>query len=171
MDPEPAERGRREIEQVLAGNRRFVETFDRRRMDARPRTGLAILACMDARLHVEEVLGLQTGDAHIVRNAGGLATDDAIRSIVVSQELLRTDAILVIGHTRCGLQGRTEEEFREALVARTGLDQSLGFGTFADLEESVRAQVRRLAEHPWIRPVPIRGLVYDVETGVLANVD
>jgi carbonic anhydrase len=171
MDPDPAEPGRREIEAVLAANRKFAETFDRERMDARPRTGLAILACMDTRLHVEEVLGLQAGDAHIIRNAGGLATEDAIRSIVFSEEVLGTDAVLVIGHTRCGLQSRTDADLHAALIRRTGLDQPIDFGTFDDVATSVRTQVRRLAEHPWVRPIPIRGVIYDVETGVLTEVD
>ena len=97
---------RREYARLLAENARYTEAFDRSALTAAPLSGLAILACMDARLDVEEALGLRTGDAHIIRNAGGLATDDAIRSLIVSQELLGTDEIVVIAHTGCGLARR-----------------------------------------------------------------
>ncbi len=171
MDPEPNEaRAAGEYERLLSENRRYVDAFDRSALTAAPLSGLAILACMDARLDVEEALGLRTGDAHIIRNAGGLATDDAIRSIVVSQELLGTDEVVVIGHTHCGLEGRTDQEIRDRLVARTGTDDSIAFGTFMSVESSVRAQVDRLRNHPWVRGVPIHGLIFDVETGQLTEV-
>ena len=167
----PAGHGFGEYERVLDENRRYVEAFDRSALTAAPLSGLAILACMDARLDVEETLGLRTGDAHIIRNAGGLATDDAIRSLIVSQERLGTDEILVIGHTQCGLEGADEDEMRDHLAARTGQRLDLAFGSFADVEASVRAQVERLRAHPWIRPVPIHGLIFDVATGGLSEVD
>jgi carbonic anhydrase len=166
----PAAHGVGEYERILEENRRYVEAFDRSALTAAPLSGLAILACMDARLDVEETLGLRTGDAHIIRNAGGLATDDAIRSLIVSQERLGTDEILVIGHTRCGLEGADEDEMRDHLAARTGQRLDLAFGSFGDVESSVRAQVERLRTHPWIRPVPIHGLIFEVETGRLVEV-
>lgn len=155
---------------VLEENRRYVETFDRSELTAAPLSGLAIIACMDARLDVEEALGLRTGDAHIIRNAGGLATDDAIRSLIVSQELLGTDEVLVIGHTECGLEGADEEEMRTQLTERTGRRLEIAFGSFPDVESSVRAQVARLRAHPWVRPVPIHGLIFDVASGRLIEV-
>lgn len=155
---------------ILAENRRYVEAFDRSALTASPLSGLAILACMDARLDVEETLGLRTGDAHIIRNAGGLATDDAIRSLIVSQELLGTDEVLVIGHTGCGLEGADEAAIRNDLAARTGRRLDLAFGSFTDVEVSVVAQVARLRAHPWVRPVPIHGLIFDVATGRLTEV-
>lgn len=167
---DPGSAGASEYERVLAENRRYVEAFDRSALTAAPLSGLAVIACMDARLDVEEALGLRTGDAHIIRNAGGLATDDAIRSIVVSQELLGTDEVLVIGHTQCGLEGRTDADLHDRLVQRTGRDLPVTFGTFADVTTSVRAQVDRLRAHPWVRPVPIHGLVFDVATGRLSEV-
>jgi carbonic anhydrase len=166
----PAGHGFGEYDRVLDENRRYVEAFDRSALTAAPLSGLAILACMDARLDVEETLGLRTGDAHIIRNAGGLATDDAIRSLIVSQERLGTDEILVIGHTQCGLEGADEDEMRDHLAARTGRRLDMAFGSFADVEASVRAQVERLRAHPWIRPVPIHGLIFDVATGGLSEV-
>ena len=167
----PAGHGFGEYERVLDENRRYVEAFDRSALTAAPLSGLAIIACMDARLDVEETLGLRTGDAHIIRNAGGLATDDAIRSVIVSQERLGTDEILVIGHTECGLEGADEDEMRDHIAARTGRRLDIAFGSFPDVEASVRAQVERLRAHPWIRPVPIHGLIFDVATGGLIEVD
>lgn len=168
---DPAGHGVGEYRRILAENRRYVEAFDRSALTAAPLSGLAILACMDARLDVEETLGLRTGDAHIIRNAGGLATDDAIRSLIVSQERLGTNEILVIGHTRCGLEGADEVEMRDHLAARTGRRLDLAFGSFSDVESSVRAQLERLRAHPWIRPVPIHGLIFDVATGGLIEVE
>ena len=159
-----------EYDRILSENRRYVDAFDRSALTAAPLSGVAVLACMDARLDVEEALGLRTGDAHIIRNAGGLATDDAIRSLVVSQELLGTNEILVIGHTRCGLERADEEAIRASLGARTGQHLDLEFGAFADIEATIRAQVERLRAHPWIREVPIHGLLFDVGTGRLIEI-
>jgi carbonic anhydrase len=164
------ERGSAEYERILAENLRYTEAFDRSALTAAPLSGLAVLACMDARLDVEEALGLRTGDAHIIRNAGGLATDDAIRSIIISQHLLGTNEVLVIGHTGCGLLGADEEELRDRLGRQTGQHLDVAFGSFADLDESVRAQVERLRAHPWVRRVPIHGLVFEVESGRLFEI-
>jgi len=160
-----------EYERVLGENRRYVESFGRSALTAAPLSRLAIIACMDARLDVEGALGLRTGEAHIIRNAGGLATDDAIRSLIVSQERLGTDEVIVIGHTGCGLEGADEAEIRDHLEARTGRRLDIAFGSFSDVGASVRAQVARLRSHPWIRPVPIHGLVFDVATGRLTEVE
>jgi carbonic anhydrase len=159
-----------EYARILNENRRYVEAFNRSALTAAPLSGLAVIACMDARLDVEEALGLRTGDAHIIRNAGGLATDDAIRSVIVSQELLGTDEVLVIGHTGCGLEGADDAAIRDELAARTGHRIEMVFGSFASVEASVRAQVARLRAHPWVRPVPIHGLVFEVATGRLTEV-
>jgi carbonic anhydrase len=160
-----------EYARVMRENRRYVDAFDRSALTAAPLSGLAIIACMDARLDVEEALGLRTGDAHIIRNAGGLATDDAIRSLIVSQELLGTNEVLVIGHTKCGLEGAAEDEMRKELTTRTGRRLDIAFGAFSDVEVSVRAQVERLRSHPWVRNVPIHGVIFDVATGRLIEVD
>jgi carbonic anhydrase len=168
-DPRRNERSE-EFARILEENARYTDVFDRSALGAAPLTGLAILACMDARLDVEEALGLRTGDAHIIRNAGGLATDDAIRSLIVSQQLLGTDEILVIEHTGCGLIGADEEALRDRLRAATGTDVPIEFGSFADLEANVRRQVERLRTHPWLKPVPVHGLVYEVATGRLHEV-
>jgi carbonic anhydrase len=171
-DPaDPVGHGIGEYRRILAENRRYIEAFDRSALTAVPLSRLAIIACMDARMDVEEALGLRTGDAHVIRNAGGLATDDAIRSLIVSQERLGTDEVLVIGHTGCGLEGADEAEMRSRLEDRTGRRLEIAFGSFPEIEASVRVQVERLRAHPWVRPVPIHGLIFDVATGALTEVD
>lgn len=159
-----------EFARILAENERYVDVFDRSALGPAPLTGLAILACMDARLDVEEALGLRTGDAHIIRNAGGLATDDAIRSLIVSQQLLGTDEVLVIGHTGCGLHGADEDGLRARLTASSGWLAEIEFGAFADLDEAIRDSVERIRSHAWLKRVPVHGLVYEVETGRLREV-
>ena len=158
-----------EIDRVLAENQRYVEAFDRSALTAAPLSGLAILACMDARLDVEEALGLRTGDAHIIRNAAGLATVDAIRSLIVSQALLGTDQILVIQHTGCGLLGVDETALRDDLARSTGQRLDIAFGSFPDLEQNLRRTVDRLRTHAWLRGT-VRGMIFEVETGRVREV-
>ena len=160
-----------EYERILEENSRFTEAYDRSALTAAPLTGIAILACMDARIDVEDALGLRVGDAHIIRNAGGFATQDAIRSLVVSQQLLGTREILVIAHTGCGLHGADEAVIRGRVSATTHHETDLVFGAFADLEAMVREQVRVLRGRPDLLRVPIHGLIYDVATGRLSPVE
>lgn len=162
-----------EYARLLAENRRYTEAFDRSALTAAPLSKLVVVACMDARLDVEETLGLRTGDAHIIRNAGGLVTDDVIRSLIVSLELLGTQEIVLIEHTRCGLHGVDEDALRERVAQSSGVEDeevSIAFGGFTDLEENVRRQVAILREHPYLRRVPVHGLVFDVSTGRLHEV-
>jgi len=135
-----------------------------------PRRKLAVLACMDARLNVEQVLGLKLGDAHIIRNAGGIATDDAIRSMVISQQLLGTEEVIVIEHSGCGMLTFQDADVHRALVEQTGVDVDLAFHAFPDLEANLREQVERIKAHPWIKDVPVRGVIYDLETGDLRDI-
>jgi carbonic anhydrase len=167
-----ADRGA-EYARLLAENRRYTEAFDRSALTAAPLSRLVIVACMDARLDIEESLGLRTGDAHIIRNAGGLATDDVIRSLIVSIELLGTEEIVLIEHTGCGLHGVDESLLRERVAANSGLPPDhipVAFGGFGDLEANVRAQVAILRDHPFLQRVPVHGLVFDVSTGRLHEV-
>jgi carbonic anhydrase len=159
-----------ELERVLAANERYAAQFDRSDLPVPPGRRLAVLACMDARLTVEDVLGLRTGDAHIIRNAGGLATDDAIRSLVISQHLLGTEEVIVIEHTGCGMLTFEDEPVRTSIAESTGVDVDLPLQPFPDLEENLKAQVARIRAHPWVKPVPVSGLVYEVETGRLRPV-
>ena len=160
-----------EYARILAENARYTEAFDRSALTAAPLSGLAILACMDARLDVEEALGLRTGDAHIIRNAGARASDDAIRAFIVSQELLGTDEVVLIAHTECGLLGADEVGLRTRLTDRTGRSLGIDFGSFTDLTAFVREQVEILRAHPWIHRVPIHGLIFDVASGRLSEVE
>ncbi len=159
-----------EYERAIAENERYVAQFDRSALPLPPGRKLAVLACMDARLTVEDVLGLRTGDAHIIRNAGGLATDDAIRSLVISQRLLGTEEVLVIEHTGCGMLTFEDEAVRADIAAQTGHEVDLTLRAFDDLDENLRAQVERIREHPWIKDVPVHGLIYEVESGRLRKV-
>ncbi len=159
-----------EYTRALAENARYAVGFDRSRLPMPPGRKLAVLACMDARLTVEDGLGLRTGDAHIIRNAGGLATDDAIRSLVISQHLLGTEEVLVVNHTDCGMLTFEDAAVRRDLAAQTGQDLDLPLLPFSDLEANVRAQVDALRAHPWLKAVPIHGLIYEVESGRLREI-
>jgi carbonic anhydrase len=160
-----------ETQRALAENARYAATFDRPNLELPPSRKLAVLACMDARLTVEDVLGLRTGEAHIIRNAGGLATDDAIRSLVISQHLLGTQEVVIIEHTGCGMLTFEDEPVRETIAKEQGVDSDLRLLAFSDLDANVRNQVERIRSHPWIRDVPVTGLVYEVETGRLREVE
>ena len=160
----------REFDRLLGENVRYAESFDRSALTAAPLHGLAVVACMDARLDVERALGLRTGEAHIIRNAGGLVTDDVVRSLVVSQQLLGTDQIIVIGHTGCGLLNADEDALRERMTATTGEALEMGFGSFDDLEARIVASLERLRTHPWLKRGPLHGLIFDVATGRLREI-
>jgi carbonic anhydrase len=159
-----------EYARILADNARYAADFGHGLLASPPTRRLAVLACMDARLTVEAALGLSTGDAHILRNAGGIATEDVIRSLVVSQNLLGTEEVVVVGHTQCGMLGFRADAVRRELVETTGADVDLEFHAFTELEATVREQVRRIHAHPWTKVVPVHGLIYDVETGRLREI-
>jgi len=159
-----------EYARALAENERYAAQFDRSALPLPPGRKLAVLACMDARLTVEDVLGLRTGDAHIIRNAGGLATDDAIRSLVISQNLLGTEEVIVLEHTGCGMLTFKDDDVQRQLANQTGESVDLPLLSFPDLDSNLRAQVERIHAHPWTKAVPVHGLVYEVETGRLREV-
>jgi carbonic anhydrase len=162
----------RVFEEMLAHNRGYAEHFDLSHLQTPPVRKLVILTCMDSRMDLEQLLGLQVGDAHMIRNAGGLATDDAIRSLILSTHLLGTRAIAVIQHTDCGLMAITDEQFRWRLSSETGRDAShLAFHAFRDVEQNVREHARRIRENPFLpRNIETRGFVYDVKNGQLREV-
>jgi carbonic anhydrase len=140
-------------------------------MDATPRRRLAVIACMDARLNVDKVLGLREGDAHVIRNAGGLVTDDAIRSLAISQRMLETNEIILIHHTDCGLSKFTDDEFRDQVEQDSGERPPWPIGTFTDVDADVRESIARLRASPFVpKTHAITGYVYDVETGQLNEV-
>ena len=158
---------------ALRANETYAKTFKLGSLPRPPARKLAVLACMDARLSVEQFLGLKTGDAHIIRNAGGVVTEDALRSLIISHHLLGTQEFLVINHTDCGMLSFTDEELRSRLERTTGQTAVVPayFHSFRDVEENVHRQVQRLRSHPWIPSyVTVRGFVYEVETGQLREV-
>src|SRR5580704_11107282 len=160
------------IDEVLQANELYSRTHELRKLTPRPERHLAILTCMDTRLSIR-TLGLKTGDAHIIRNAGGIVTEDTLRSLVVSHYLLGTEEIMVINHTDCGLMHTSEEDMRAKIQNRTGTAVgSASFYTFQDVEENVRSQLQKLRAHPWIpKSVAVRGFVYDVTNGRLREID
>ena len=157
-------------DELLENNRRWAEGFDKRGLSNRPAKKVAIVACMDARFLPSRVVGVEEGDAHIIRNAGGVVTDDGIRSLAISQHLLGTEEIVLIHHTNCGLEGIDEEEIRARLRAAAGVDPPWRVEAFSDVDESVRESIRRITESPFILHKNVRGFVYDVEEGTLREV-
>ena len=139
------------IDEALSANKIYSRTHELRHLTPRPRRKLAVLTCMDTRLSIR-TLGLQPGDAHIIRNAGGIVTDDALRSLIVSHYLLATEEIMVINHTDCGLMHTTEHDLRDKVTNSTGIVSEVPatFHTFQDVDENVRAQLQKLYDHPWI---------------------
>lgn len=161
------------LRELLDANARYADAFDRGNLPGPPAKRLAVLTCMDARLDPLRFLGLDLGDAHVIRNAGGRASDDALRSLVISSHLLGTRECVVIHHTDCGMLTFTNEDLRRRLEEETGEDaSSIDFLPFRDLEESVREDVRRIAGSPFIPgDVTVSGFVYDVRTGRLRQVE
>lgn len=160
------------IDEVLAANALYKETHDASRYSPEPRRGLAVLMCMDTRLS-RRALGLDFGDAHFIRNAGGIATDDAIRSLLISHYMLGTRELMVINHTDCGLQKASEEEMHALIEEKAGRPANipLRFHAFKDVAKNVHEQLERLASHSWVRKeLILRGFVYDVKTGRLTEV-
>lgn len=160
------------IDEVIAANREYSVEHDPDKVSPRPTRKLAILTCMDTRLG-RKTLGLAPGDAHIIRNAGGIVTDDAIRSLLLSHYVLGTEEIMVINHTDCGLMKASENELKQMMEEKTGVpaNSKIQFHAFTDAEANVRQQLNRLRGHSWItNEMTIRGFVYDVRTGQLKEV-
>lgn len=159
-------------EELLAANERYVSGFTKADLPMPPGRRFAVVTCMDARLDPAKFLGLEEGDAHVIRNAGGLVTDDALRSLVISHWLLGTQEAIVITHTDCGMLTFTNEQLRKKLEDEAGADASeVDFLAFPDLEESVRAGVRRIRVSPLLpESFGASGFVYDVRTGRLQEV-
>jgi carbonic anhydrase len=166
---------------LLEGNARYAESFASGGLHHEPAERLAVLTCMDARIEPLAALGLRLGDAHVLRNAGGRVTEDVLRSLALSQQLLGTTTIAVIHHTHCGMAGLSNQGFREEVERRertqeigqgaARLARQMDFLPFADLDASVREDVARLQASPLLRPgTPVYGLVYDVKTGTLRAV-
>jgi carbonic anhydrase len=156
---------------LLANNADYVSSFDKGDLPLPPATKTAIVACMDARLNVYGALGLSEGDAHVIRNAGGVVTDDAIRSLAISQRLLGTEEIILIHHTGCGMLTFTDDDFKRSIEEDTGIRPEWAAEAFGDLDADVRQSIARIQASPFIpRKDAVRGFVYEVETGRLREV-
>jgi carbonic anhydrase len=158
------------IDELVANNDRYV-AFNKGDLSAPPRKGVAIVACMDARLDPARVLGLEEGDAHVIRNAGGVVTDDVIRSLAISQRLLGTREVMLIHHTDCGMLTFKDDELKSQVERETGIRPPFSFEPFTDLEGDVRQSIRRIKASPFIPyKDSVRGFIYNVKTGRLREV-
>ena len=159
------------IDELVGNAASYSEAFERRELPPSPATGVAVVACMDARLNLYALLGLRDGDAHVIRNAGGVITDDEIRSLSISQWLLGTQEIMLIHHTDCGMLTFSDDEFRRRLEDETGIKPEWAAEAFDDLEQDVRQSIARIKASPFIpKKDQVRGFVYEVESGRLREV-
>ena len=157
-------------DELLANNQRYADGFTGP-LPMPPAKGLAVVACMDARLNLYAMLGLEEGQAHVIRNAGGAVTDDGIRSLAISQRLLGTREIILIHHTDCGMLTFTDDDFKRSIQEETGIKPEWAAEAFDDLEVDVRQSIARIKASPFIpNKSAVRGFVYEVETGRLREV-
>ncbi len=158
-------------EEFLAANRLYAQTFDKGDKALPPARRVAVVACMDARIETGRLLGLEEGDAHVIRNAGGVVTDDVIRSLTISQRLLGTTEIVLIHHTDCGMLTFTDDAVKTDIERDTGVRPPFSLEAFPDLEDDVRQSIRRIQASPFIpHKDSVRGFVYDVRSGRLNEV-
>lgn len=158
-------------EKLLENNESYARSFKTGGLPLPPAKHLAVVTCMDARLDAHRLLGLQQGDAHVIRNAGGVVTDDVIRSLTISQRLLGTREIVLIHHTDCGMLTFTDDELKAAILADTGIKPPFALEAFPDLAQDLRQSIARIKASPFVpHRDAVRGFVYDVQTGRLAEV-
>jgi carbonic anhydrase len=159
-------------EELLRNNAIYAESFEKGDLPLPPARGVAVVACMDARLDVHKILGLEEGDAHVIRNAGGVITDDEVRSLTISQRLLGTREVILIHHTDCGMLTFSDDELKAQIHEEVGLKPHFSMESFSDLEEDVRQSVARIQASPFIsHKESVRGFIYQVETGRLREVN
>ncbi len=159
-------------DELVSNNEAYAAAFAKPGMEAAPAKRVAIIACMDARLNVYAALGLSDGDAHVIRNAGGVVSDDAIRSLAISQRLLGTEEVVLIHHTGCGMLTFTDDDFRASIERDTGIKPPWAAESFSDLEADVRQSIARVKASPFIpHKDSVRGFVYEIETGRLREVE
>lgn len=161
------------IDEVLKANETYAKNFKQGYLPSPPAKKLAVVACMDARLVLSQILGAEIGDIHMIRNAGGIVTEDALRSLIISHYLLGTREFMIINHTDCGMLTFKDDDMLARLQNETGTAVSSPnhFHAFGNVEENVRHQIQKVKSHPWIpKAVPVRGFVYNVKTGRLNEV-
>jgi len=158
-------------DELLKNNEEYARTFDKGDLPMPPGRHIAVVTCMDARLSPYVMLGLKEGDAHVIRNAGGVITDDEIRSLVISQRLLGTQEIMLIQHTDCGMLTFSDDELKQQIHEEVGMKPHFSMESFSDLDENVRQSIARIQSSPFIpNKESVRGFVYEVETGRLREV-
>jgi len=158
-------------DEYLANNERYAETFDTGNLPMPPSKKVAVIACMDARVMPSKLLGIEEGEAHVIRNAGGVVTDDEIRSLAISQRLLGTEEIILVHHTDCGMLTFTDEDFRRSIEEEVGVRPQWSAEAFDDLEGDVRQSIERIKASPFLPHTDgVRGFVFDVQTGKLSEV-
>jgi len=158
-------------DELVRNNQSYAGSFKKGDLPLPPARHVAVLACMDARLDVHKILGLQEGDAHVIRNAGGAATDDAIRSLAISQRLLGTKEIVLIHHTDCGMLTFHDDDIKHKIETETGIRPAFAFEAFSDLDADVKQSIARIKASPFIpHKSSVRGFVYDVRSGKLDEV-
>ena len=158
-------------DELLRNNAEFASSFTKGDLPMPPAKALAVVACMDARLNPYGLLGLREGDAHVIRNAGGVVTDDEIRSLAISQHLLGTEEIILIHHTDCGMLTFTDDEVKADIESKTGLRPHFALEAFSDLERDIRQSIARIKASPFVASKgSVRGFIYDVRTGQLQEV-
>jgi carbonic anhydrase len=159
------------IDDLLNNNREYAGGFDGTHLPVEPARKLAVVACMDSRMDIFGMLGLRNGEAHVIRNAGGVVTDDAVRSLAISQRFLGTREIVLIHHTDCGMLKFSDDEFRRAMLDEVGVTPAWAVETFTDLDADVRQSIARVKASPFIpHKDHVRGFVYDVDSGELNEV-
>ena len=162
-----------EIDEVLLANQAYAMSFSHGELPMSPARKLAVVACMDSRQAVVQMLGLKPGEAHIIRNAGGIVTEDVLRSLILSHHLLGTQEFMIINHTDCGMLTFKDDDLRKKLEQQTGTASGVPahFHAFHDLEANVRDQIQNVKAHPWVpEQIPVRGFIYDVKSGKLNEV-
>src|SRR4051812_37616440 len=157
-------------DELIRNAEKYAEQFDKGELPLPPARKVAVVACMDARLIPTKVLGLEEGDAHVIRNAGGVVTDDTIRSLAISQHKLGTEEIILIHHTDCGMLTFKDDEFREQLQDETGVKPAWAAESFSDLDRDLRQSIERIRSSPFLPNKNVRGFVYEVATGKLREV-
>ncbi|MBA2267945.1 MAG: carbonic anhydrase [Nitrosopumilus sp.] len=162
-----------DIESIMSQNKKYAENFTEGNLPPHPSKKIAVLTCMDARISINEALGLKIGEAHIIRNAGGIVTDDALRSLIISHELLGTEHIIVINHTNCGMASFRDEDLQKRISEKYNSNASdIKFHSFSDVEGNTRNQINKIHSSPFLSNITsVRGFIYDVKTGKIKEVE
>lgn len=163
----------KDIESLISQNKKYAENFTYGNLPPHPSKKIAVVTCMDARIHVIEVLGLKIGEAHIIRNAGGIVTDDALRSLIISHELLGTERVIIINHTECGMATFKDEDLQKRISEKYNLNASdIKFHSFSDLEENVKNQIKKIRTSVFLSNIAsVHGFIYDIKTGKIREVE